>query len=303
MDGLELVREKPRVIVSLADPERVGGKILLRDEPRLARGVVAAAHTDALALAERIEGKAHVLAHDRAVGNADRTGLGRQIAVEELAERTLADEADARGVLLLRIGKLEVVGDAADLGLADFAHGEDHAGDLLLGEAVQEVALVLAGIDAAQQLDAVVRVTDAGVVPRGDEVGPHGHGMVEEGAELDLCVAENVGIGRAASAVFAQKVGEDALAVFLREVDGLDVDADHVGDGARVDEVLTGGAVFAVIVVLPVLHEEADDVVALLLEEPGADRGVDAARKADDDGFLGHTYIWSVSRDRIGTYP
>jgi len=203
MDGLELVREKPRVIVSLADPERIGGKILLRDEPRLARGVVAAAHTDALALAERIEGKAHVLAHDRAVGNADRTGLGRQIAVEELAERTLADEADARGVLLLRIGKLEVVGDAADLGLADFAHGEDHAGDLLLGEAVQEVALVLAGIDAAQQLDAVVRVTDAGVVPRGDEVGPHGHGMVEEGAELDLCVAENVGIGRAACAVFA----------------------------------------------------------------------------------------------------
>ena len=72
-----------------------------------------------------------------------------------------------------------------------------------MGEAVQEVALVLAGIDAAQQLDAVVRVTDAGVVPRGDEVGPHGHGMVEEGAELDLCVAENVGIGRAACAVFA----------------------------------------------------------------------------------------------------
>ena len=83
-----------------------------------------AAHADALALAERVEGKAHVLAHDRAVGNADRTGLGRQIAVEELAERTLADEADARAVLLLRGGETVFLGKFAHLRLENFAQRE-----------------------------------------------------------------------------------------------------------------------------------------------------------------------------------
>jgi hypothetical protein len=61
-----------------------------------------------------------------------------------------------------------------------------------------------------------------------------------------------------------------------------------VGGGARVDEVLARRAVFAVVVVLPVLHEKADDVVALLLEEPGAHGRVDSAREAEDDGFLTH---------------
>jgi hypothetical protein len=42
-------------------------------------------------------------------------------------------------------------------------------------------------------------------------------------------------------------------------------------------------AVFVVIVVFPVLHEQADDFVALLLEQVGSDGGVDAAGQTDDD--------------------
>ena len=45
-------------------------------------------------------------------------------------------------------------------------------------------------------------------------------------------------------------------------------------------------AVLAVVVVFPVLHEDADDLVALLLEQVGADGGVHAAAQSDDDALL-----------------
>jgi hypothetical protein len=54
----------------------------------------------------------------------------------------------------------------------------------------------------------------------------------------------------------------------------LDLDADHVGHGGGVHEVDVGRAVFAVVVVFPVLHEDADHLVALLLEQVGGDGGI-----------------------------
>ena len=99
----------------------------------------------------------------------------------------------------------------------------------------------------------------------GDLLRAQPHRVVEEGLELDLGVAQHVGVGRAAGLVFAQELGEDAVLVLGREVDMLDLDADHVGHGGGVHEVLVGRAVFAVVVVFPVLHEDADHVVALLL--------------------------------------
>ena len=62
--------------------------------------------------------------------------------------------------------------------------------------------------------------------------------MVEEGLELDLGVAQHVGVGRAAGAVLAQELGEDAVLVLGGEVDVLELDADHVGDARRIEEVL-----------------------------------------------------------------
>ena len=56
MDGLELMRKKPRMIMSLTDPKRVGRKIFLGNKPRFACGVMASANADALALAKGVEG-------------------------------------------------------------------------------------------------------------------------------------------------------------------------------------------------------------------------------------------------------
>ena len=107
--------------------------------------------------------------------------------------------------------------------------------------------------------------------------------MVEEGLELDLGIAQHVGVGRAAGLVLAQELGEDPVLVVGREVDVLDLDAEHVGHAGGVDEVDVGRAVLAVVVVFPVLHEDADHLVALLLEQVRGDRGVHAAAQTDDN--------------------
>ena len=64
----------------------------------------------------------------------------------------------------------------------------------------------------------------------------------------------------------AQELGEHAVFVLGREVDVLDLDAQHVGHRSGVQEVLARRAVLAVVVVFPVLHEDADDLIAKVQE-------------------------------------
>src|SRR5690606_15801870 len=127
--------------------------------------------------------------------------LRRQVAREKLAERALPDEADAGGVLLPGNGQAQLGRDGPDLLLAQVPQREDRAGELRLGQPVQEVALVLRGIDAAQQLEAVLALPDAGIVARRDMPRAELDRVIEEGLELDLRVAEHVRIGRATGRV------------------------------------------------------------------------------------------------------
>ena len=96
--------------------------------------------------------------------------------------------------------------------------------------------------------------------------------VVQKRAELDLAVAQHVRIRRAAGGVLAQKGSEDAIAVFGCEIHRLQLDPHDVRDRSRVDQVLSRRAVFVGIVIFPVLHEDADDLVASLLEQPRGDR-------------------------------
>ncbi len=91
------------------------------------------------------------------------------------------------------------------------------------------------------------------------------------------------GIGGAPGAVLGEEAREHALAVLGGEVHRLDLDADALGGGHRVDQVFARGAVLVVVVVLPVLHEEADHVVARALEQQRGDGGIHASGEADDD--------------------
>src|SRR5690606_37432138 len=106
------------------------------------------------------------------------------------------------------------------------------------------------------------------VMPGGDKVSPQGHRVIKKSLELDLGVTQNVRIGRASGGVFTQKLRKHAVLVFGGKVDRLDLDPNYVRDARRVQPVLTTGAVFAVVIVFPVLHEQAQHVIALLFEQP-----------------------------------
>ena len=114
-----------------------------------------------------------MLAHLAAAVVQDRARVVRQVVVEELAERPLADEADAGRILLLRVRQADLVGDAAHLGLVQLADREQRLRQLRLVQAVQEVALVLARVEPLEQLVAARRLVeaDARVVAGGDALG------------------------------------------------------------------------------------------------------------------------------------
>lgn len=133
---------------------------------------------------------------------------------------------------------------------------------------MQEVALVLGVVDGFQQFMAAGGgvVAHARIVAGGDQVRAQVHGVVEEGLELDLRIAQNVRVRGAAGLVFAQELGKHAVLVFGGKVDGFDVHAHHIGHAGRVDPVLARGTVFGIVVVFPVLHEQADNFIALFFQ-------------------------------------
>ena len=96
--------------------------------------------------------------------------------------------------------------------------------------------------------------------------------MVQKRSELDLAVAQHIGVRRAAGCVLAQEAGKDAIAILGREIHRLQLDAHDVRDRCCVDQILSRRAVFVGIVIFPVLHEDADDLVAGFLEQPRGDR-------------------------------
>ncbi|MNF88823.1 hypothetical protein D3C84_713260 [compost metagenome] len=93
--------------------------------------------------------------------------------------------------------------------------------------------------------------------------------------------------------------------VLRREVGGMQLDADAVADGLGIGQVHLGGAVLGAVVLVPVLHEQAFHLVALLEEQEGGNRGVDAAGHADYDagiGWITHGNLhWLVSKSGILT--
>ena len=105
---------------------------------------------------------------------------------------------------------------------------------LLLGQTMEEVALILARIDAAQQLNPIARHAYPSVVP-GDEMrSTQRRRVLRHDAELDFAIAPDVRIGGAAGAVFVQEMFEHLVPVLGGEIDRVQGDAKPVADGLRI---------------------------------------------------------------------
>src|SRR5690349_16446778 len=150
------------MVVAPHDHELVRAKVLLRNVP----GLAGSAQADALALPDGVEGEADVLPEGPTCLVDDRPGQLRQVAVQELPERPLADEADTGRVLLRVIWQSGLARDAAHFGLAQAAQREQYPRELLLRQPMQEVALVLGRVLSLEQPIRAV-LLDAGVMSGG----------------------------------------------------------------------------------------------------------------------------------------
>src|SRR5579875_727179 len=109
-------------------------------------------------------------------------------------------------------------------------HREADGRQLLLGEAREDVGLVLVAVRAAQEPDAARRVArHPGVVARRQEVHPEPPHALEEERELDGAVAGDAGVRRPTAGVLAGEVPDDLPLELLPEVQ--DVVADPQGPG------------------------------------------------------------------------
>src|SRR5690606_36759164 len=174
------VRKQPGVIVPLHHIKRIVCQVFARRVPGVSRAIVAlhalhAADSQALALTQRMKGEALVLAQHLAFGRLDGAGLRGQVAIQELAEGPLTDKADAGRIFLGGIGQPQFGGNATHLGLGQLAQRKARARELRLIEAMQEVALVLGGVEPLKELELRLAVdldlTHPRVVPGGDQIG------------------------------------------------------------------------------------------------------------------------------------
>ncbi len=140
---------------------------------------------------------------------------------------------------------------------------------------MQEVALVLAGVHALAQLRYAVDRRHPRVVARRDLRRAEPLRVAAHHAELDLPVAEHVGIRRAAGTVLGEEVGEHLLAVLAREVDAMQGQAELEADAARILEL---ACIVAVAVVLPIAHVQALHGMARVAQQQRDDGGIDTAR-------------------------
>ena len=210
--------------------------------------------------------KAAMGAEDSAGGIDDLTGIIRDKGAEEIRHFHLADETNALAVLLGGVGEGIFGREGADCGFQQMTDGKKGVTGLVLLEQGEEIGLVLVGIRAAEDVCGAIRTAlGLGVVAGGDGLKPIFQGVVEKDAEFNFAVAHDIGIGGDAILISGEEVINNAGSVVAHEVDDAELDAEAVGDGAGVFDVLLPWAIAEdVFLIDPVFHVGAHDLVALL---------------------------------------
>src|SRR6185437_14589985 len=284
--GEEGAAGEPRVIVPLHDDQGVARGVLGSNVPRLLGMAGASADLQAAALAEGVEGQSLVGTEGLAVNGLDGARALGEEAGQELAEWALADEADAGAVGLVEHRQARPAGALAHARLVERAERHQRVRELRARYGVEEIALVLGGVRGLEQARSIGGGGEARVVSGREVGGAEPARPLECHAELDLAVAEHVGVRGASGAMFAQEMLEHPLPVFAGETGTVQRDGELSGHGARVLEVLGGGAV-AVVVLVPVAEEQSLRVPARLAQQQRGDRGVDAAGEPDEHAGRG----------------
>ena len=281
------------MILSLGHQQPVLFQILADHKP--AAAVSPAADSQSAALAEGIVHQAVMTSDHFSIRRNHISGLCRQVFRQELFEIPFPDKAHTCGILLFTDRKAAVRGDLPHLFLGHAAHRENSFLQLLRMDHIKEITLVLVRIGSLQQLSRLIR---AHKVPGRHTGRPQRHGKVQKSLKLDFPVAQHVRIGGTSCPVFLQEIGKNPIPVFFGEIDAVIRNTDQVADIPHIPPVFLRGAGAVDILFLPVFHENAHNVITLLLQKQGRNRGIHASAHADYDAFA----HFSFSIRRVSTF-
>ena len=222
----------------------------------------------------------------------------------ELLPTAASDEADVHALRLGGRPQPETRRVVAHLRLRELADRQQSPVELGLAEHVEDVRLVLGGVEASAHLPAatVVVTTDACVMAGGDGIEPECVGPLEEPAELDRPVALHTRIGCAPVGVRVHVRLHDAGFEVVGEVEHVVRDVELRGNASGVLDV-GGAATSGVGLAVPQLQRHAGHVVPGVAQKRSGDRGVDTAAHRDQHaGRGGHRDAvtagrsWSTAR-------
>jgi hypothetical protein len=180
-------------------------------------------------------------------------------------------------------------GMPAGLVLGHVAERKAQEIDLLLRGGEQEIALVAVGVGRSIERAMCAVRARADVVTGRQHVGVEVARGLQEIGELDRLVAGDTGYRGFAGKIGIGEVVDHRLAEAAFIVEHVMGNAQRLADAARIVDILAGAAGaglahrFAMIVEL---QRDADDLVALGMQQAGHDGGIDAAGHGDDDTRL-----------------
>ena len=186
-------------------------------------------------------------------------------------------EADILTVGLVGVQQSCLAGIVPDGGLVEIPHRQQQVGQLILGQLVQHIALILAAIRAPQQAIALRRriIGDPGIVPRGNVVIPQRHRPIQQRAEFQAAVAVDTGVGGVSGAVFRHEMIHHVPAEGLHLVKYVKFHPQPVGHGTGVLGVV--GAAAAAVAVGDQLQHGAVAVIALPPQQQRGSAAIHAA--------------------------
>ena len=251
-------------------------------------------HAQAAALADGIVDDAAVRADDIAVQVQKRAGLGFLAGARGDDRRVVAvgDKADVLAVVLAGVAEAGFGGDLPRVGLAEGAEGEFDAGELLLRQVVEDVALVLGLVEGLFEDVLLPCPLDAGVVAGGDIAAAQDIGALKELVKFQIAVAVDAGVGGDAVLIGVDEAVDDAGGKFVLEVENVKREAQTAGNAPGVLRVVERAAGMALgdarVLVVIELHHAADAVVARVGQKLCRHAGIHAAGHGDEHLLSSH---------------
>ena len=187
------------------------------------------------------------------------------------------DKADILTVGFIGVQQPGLPGAAADEGLVVIPHRQQQMGELILGQLIQHIALILASVTAPQQpvQACFLVICHPGVVPCGDVVIAQRHRPVQQRTELQAAVAVDAGVGCTAGTVLRREMLHHVPAKSVGLVEHIKLHAQPVGHGPGVLGVV--GTAAAAVAVGDQLQHGTVAVIALLPQQQRRGGAVHAA--------------------------